>query len=83
MHFLRKESEWLHERDYGNKAAASKHIVSRPELPPRRITTDCAGLEKLQLNKRAPKRLSLSLYNGGLGDRAEKGYKKEPPKEYV
>jgi hypothetical protein len=52
-------------------------------LPQKRITTDCTGLEKPQLNKRAPKRLSLSLYNGGLGDRAEKGHKKVPPKGYV
>ena len=42
---------------------SGKHIVGRSVLPPRRITTGCAGLEKLRLNKCDPKQLSLSLYN--------------------
>ena len=29
MHFLRKESEWLHERDYGNKAAGQVKPMER------------------------------------------------------
>ena len=28
-HFLRKESEWLHERDYGNKAAGQVKPMER------------------------------------------------------
>ena len=29
LHFLRKESEWLHERDYGNKAAGQVKPMER------------------------------------------------------